>query len=67
MLQKKNSKPKNICITYFSLAWASEGAPEPFPLAYIGFLVGLLGLVAESRVMNVLVGTELREQPRRPL
>ena len=41
--------------------------PKIIFLAYIGFLVGLLGLVAESRVMIVLVGTELREQPRRPL
>ena len=29
----------NSSETYFSLAWASEGAPDPLPLAYIAGLL----------------------------
>ena len=48
--------------SYFSLAWASDGAPVPFPLAYIaleaGLFVDAVGGAEDSNVMDVLVGTE---------
>jgi len=55
---------KRYSYTYnasFSLAWASDGAPVPFPLAYIALEAGLFvdAVGAEdSNVMDVLVGTE---------
>jgi len=44
----------------FSLAWASDGAPDPFPLAYIALVEAGLFVLEDSNVMNVLVETEQR-------
>ena len=48
--------------SYFSLAWASEGAPVPFPLAYIALEAGLFGDAEDSNVMDVLDGTESNQR-----
>ena len=47
-------------MTYFSLAWASDGAPDPFPLAYIALVEAGLFVLEDSNVMDVLVETEQR-------
>ena len=70
-IYKDPSEMSNLCqnqkisanqkASYFSLAWASDGAPVPFPLAYIALEAGLFvdAVGAEdSNVMDVLVGTE---------
>ena len=46
--------------SYFYLADASEGAPEPFSLAYIAQVEVGLFVLDDSNVMNVLVETEQR-------
>ena len=46
--------------SYFSLAWASDGAPDPFPLAYIALVEAGLFVLEDSNVMDVLVETEQR-------